>query len=1203
MGAELQPVYATHDRSSGGDKMKEIPQNIFDIGLSKRLLIEASAGTGKTYTLVALFIRLLIKEKANPEEILVVTFTRMATKELKERILNRLREVLSVLESDLDTNDDFLNDLKNFCKSDHGAVERIRRAIHDFDEIQVHTIHGFCQKILKEEALLAGTPVDIELSRDNDHQRIAAEGFWRRFIHDNSKTEEGHYTIQKLHSIGKTPELFLKAISPLLKPGEFEIEAPENIDVHDYLGRVIELRKELKRVWGEDKTAIISELENNDLSRFSSGLKNRIINMGHFLNDPHYGTDVPPYFEKFTAKYMSEADVTKSGNRRPAHTFFDLCDEYEHLMEDMCRVVPTIITEAADHIRKRIAELSRSSGIYSYDDLLNSLSDALNDEKRGNTLAGKLQRRYRFALVDEFQDTDPVQYNILQKMYQGNEVHSSLIMIGDPKQAIYGFRGADIYAYLKAVRDADSDSVYTLRRNFRSTSGLIDAVNRLFESKESPFLEDMIEFYPSIPGKDGVGLLKVLDNPVNPMQIIHCGDSTKKGDAEENVLSVTAAQIAELVQQGLNGDAIIDDRPVTGGDIAVLVSSHSTAENLKSRLRSYGVDAVTYTREKVFETDEARKMEMVMEAILDPSSRNTLENCFLTGFFGHDLKELQKHLLSDQGREHYRVLFTGLHEKWDKNGFYAAFRSLLYRHKCILNLTSFVNSERVITNLQQLAELCAIAERDHHLDAGALYRWFKDKRTHAGDDDEEQLRLESDRNLVKISTIHNSKGLQFPIVFCPDLMIGREYSRSNNKIKSLHKDGKLILNIETCSSEAGDHARLESWNESVAEEVRKTYVALTRAMNHCRVLWSSTDNSVNSGLGSLLIGTQDYNEIRSNKYKFNKDHDHNVYFAGRFRDIASAEPDLIKFITSDSLSLFTGRVTADETDISLRVKSWDGPDIIPDDRRLQSFSSLFHHDASRVAEPDYDQWLDSYIDRRDPLEVGTAKKSVFTFPRGAAAGTLIHKLFEHPEFDFTAEKQTGDFIPELLENYGFNPDWSDVLTQMMNDVCRADYSGFDLNGVSAADLVKEMEFHMPVRNIDIVDLLKIIRQGEEVESGAQYAQKAYLTGFIDLVIRQNGKYYILDYKSNYLGDSVEDYNGAALEKSIRDSGYDVQYHLYIVALIRILRKTIPDFSYDRDFGGALYLYVRGMREGQNGGIWFDKPDEQVITRLEKAMER
>jgi exodeoxyribonuclease V beta subunit len=174
---------------------------------------------------------------------------------------------------------------------------------------------------------------------------------------------------------------------------------------------------------------------------------------------------------------------------------------------------------------------------------------------------------------------------------------------------------------------------------------------------------------------------------------------------------------------------------------------------------------------------------------------------------------------------------------------------------------------------------------------------------------------------------------------------------------------------------------------------------------------------------------------------------------------------------------------------------------------------------------------------------------------------------------------------------------------MMNDVCRADYSGFDLNGVSAADLVKEMEFHMPVRIVDVEDLLKIIRQGVEAKSGAKHNQKAYLTGFIDLVIRQNEKYYILDYKSNYLGDSVEDYNGSALEKSIRDSGYDVQYHLYIVALIRILRKTIPDFSYGRDFGGALYLYVRGMRQGQSSGIWFDKPDEQVIAHLEKAMER
>lgn len=1184
--------------------MKDIPQNIFDIKLSRRLLIEASAGTGKTYTLVALFIRLLIQEKVKPEEVLVVTFTRMATKELKERILDRLREVMKAIESDEETDNAFLNNLKQVCKSDPGTIDRVRHAIRDFDEIQVHTIHGFCQKVLKEEALLAGTPVDIELSQDTDHERIAAESYWRRFIHDNSGSEAGHYTIQKLHCIAKTPDLLLEAIKPLLKPVEFQIEAPDKIDIHDYLGRVIEKKRELKRVWDADQEEINRQLVNNGISGYSTHLASRLRKLNAFLDDTHFSSDCPDSLRYFTAEYMRTKNLAKSGNQiRPDHRFFDLCDEYQLLLEDMCRVEPTILRDATEQVRKKTADQSRTSGIYSYDDLLNSLSEALNDEKRGSVLATKLQRRYRFALVDEFQDTDPVQYNIFQKIYAGDDVQSSLIMIGDPKQAIYGFRGADIYAYLKAVRDGDQESVYTLRRNFRSNAGLIDAVNTLFESKENPFLEEKIVFNPSVVGKEGVGLLEVNGEAVKPLQVIHCDDSAKKDDAMENVLNVTSEQIAELIQQGLVNKATIEDRSVTGGDIAVLVSSHSLAEKLKNRFRAYGVDAVTYTREKVFETDEARKLEMVMEAILDPSSSNTLENCLLTGFFGADLKELQHQLLSDQGRESYRQLFAELHEKWDKNGYYAAFRSLMYKHKCILNLTTFVNSERIITNLQQLAELCAIAERDHHMDASSLYRWFRNRRVNAGDDDEEQLRLESDRNLVKISTIHNSKGLQFPIVFCPDLMIGKDFGRNSDKIRTLHREDKLILNIETCSTPSKDQAKLDSWHESVAEEVRKTYVALTRAMNHCRVLWSSTPNSVNSGLGSLITDTQLFNEISSNKYTFKKGYDHGTYYTDRFRDIASAHSDNIGFVSSGELQPFTGRIAADDLEITLKIKSWEGPDLIPVERRLQSFSSLFHHDSSHVAEPDYDQWLETYIDRRDPSADGSAQKSVFTFPRGAAAGTLIHKLFEHPKFDFTTAKQSGDFIPEMLESYGFDPEWSDVLTEMLNDVCRAAYTGFDLNRVQASDLLKEMEFHLPVRNISVEELVRIIREGGEADLHAGKAQKAYLTGFIDLVIRQNGKYYILDYKSNYLGDSVEAYSRDALQKSIRDSGYDIQYHLYIVALIRLLKKTIPDFDYDRDFGGTLYLYVRGMKEGDSSGVWFDKPDEQVINRLEKVMER
>jgi len=268
---------------------------------------------------------------------------------------------------------------------------------------------------------------------------------------------------------------------------------------------------------------------------------------------------------------------------------------------------------------------------------------------------------------------------------------------------------------------------------------------------------------------------------------------------------------------------------------------------------------------------------------------------------------------------------------------------------------------------------------------------------------------------------------------------------------------------------------------------------------------------------------------------------------------------------------------------------------------LDSFSSLSSHGGD-ASQPDYDQTLDSYVSFLESRSEQKRSKNIFTFPKGATAGTAIHKLFEHESFEFATANQK-NLVPiaeEVLEQYNYGKEWSGVLQKMMRDVAAANIGDLDLSSVERNDEIREMEFHFPSSDADMGEILSIIRKDSSSEIKKNSLQN-YLTGFIDLTVRQNGKYYILDYKSNYLGDNIEDYQPEKLSKEIESANYDMQYHIYTVALKKYLKARIPDFDYARDFGGVGYLFVRGMRTGSDNGVWWVKPSEQVINRLEQYL--
>ncbi|MEX0994509.1 MAG: 3'-5' exonuclease, partial [Balneolaceae bacterium] len=705
--------------------------------------------------------------------------------------------------------------------------------------------------------------------------------------------------------------------------------------------------------------------------------------------------------------------------------------------------------------------------------------------------------------------------------------------------------------------------------------------------------------------------LNYLHDTKAPLRINYRDGVQNKAESKRHVFQLAATQVAALIDKGKREEVKIGDTPLQAGDIAILVTTNRDAETLKEYLKSRGVDSVTYSREQVFESREADRLRHLMSAVLYPSDRRRVARSLVSGFFGSEIEHLHELYQNEERWQNLVEKLRRLNERWHEAGFYPMFRKFLFEEKALTNLAKIHNSERVITNLQQLAEICSYAEQEHKFDPSGLYNWFYKQAANPQENDEQTLLLESDRQLVKISTIHNSKGLEFPVVFLPTLWDAKDLGRKGQPVAEYHDPENryhAMLNVDQGKSITRSKAEFRSHLESVAEEVRKTYVALTRAKYECRVFWSATKNSHLSGLGAALLGKEYVTHCIEKMESLEKsDRISQQFFRNKFEQFSKRLPGIISFHDPHPEESNGGKrqeISPENVRESLTLSSITLPESLYSNKQLYSFSSLIHNDPERVAEPDYDQWLEKYIERANKdRDSGEEEATIFSFPKGALAGTLIHKLFEHSEFDFRDPGNKLGFIRDNLLEYGFDEKWIQPLHKMMINVSKADYSGLNMNKVSPENLMREMEFYFDSAQLTVEDFIQVIRSGQVSAQSGRVDVKGYVTGFIDLIVRQHGVYYILDYKSNYLGDSLQDYQKEQLQEVMISTGYDIQYHLYTLALKKYLESRDPDFDYEKHFGGTYYLFVRGIRANSGSGIYQHKPELKILESLEKLLYR
>ncbi|WP_299196639.1 exodeoxyribonuclease V subunit beta [uncultured Amphritea sp.] len=1161
--------------------------------LSGRRLIEASAGTGKTYTITALYLRLLLgpdglESALRVDQILVVTFTEAATEELRDRIRSRIQDAYLVFRGAA-SSDPFLQQLRDQQDDLQRSARLLEYAGRQMDEAAIFTIHGFCQRMLRQHAFESGSLFETELITDTGPLlRQALLDCWRELIYpaDNDLSE----AIQQLWP---GPDKLQSELRPLL--GKPALQLIPQLDTDN-----------LQQQWQESQAWLrgfrqqwLDHLEQADVDLAE------LIQASGVNKNSYRKTSVPNWLAEIYAyargerRTLPETEIAKfcpallvektpAGKQVPEHPLFNLCEAF---FEHRLPLRELLLTTIRQQVEQRFNKLKQDYRLLSFDDLLSQLDAALQQDGSG-LLAEAIGRQFPVAMIDEFQDTDLLQYRIFSTLYPDSP-ERGLFMIGDPKQAIYGFRGADIFTYIKARREVTDH--YTLEVNWRSSKTMISAVNELFANSSSPFIyNDDIPFLPvKEAGKADKTPFTLYGKAPAALQFWYSGeDFVSRQDYLQQMAAACACDIDSKLRAAAEGQALIGEQVLQANDIAILVRNRGEAAAVMEALSDRGIHSVYLSgRDSVFSSREAFDLLLLLQAVAEPQDESRLRAALATSLLNYPASWLDQLSTDEQLWETLVAEFSDYREKWLQLGVLPMLRRLMRSRKLAETLQQQPQGERRLTDLLHLGEILQRASTEQE-GISALLRWYGDQLMNPnGESDEQRLRLESDSGLVTVITVHKSKGLEYPLVFLP---FACTFVKAREPLFHDEND-RLCFHLDRKDPDSLAQAE----RERLAEDLRLLYVALTRSVYGCYI-----------GLASIADGQSRKSGLQRTALGY-------LLLNGADSD-ADLQAQLDKLCSGKTMRLSPPPTTDQQRGL------FDLPEAaapvcvarkfqrrLRRDWRISSYSALVSHHSSAPALPGLD--LEVIDEKNQPeTELLESTDDIFSFPKGAQAGTFLHELFE--VIDFT-DHRTG--LVELLEQKcqiaGYETRWIPVLQQLLDDVLftplgvpddTADYLPPRLADIGTRHRLVEMEFMLPSNGLDASRLNQIIRQYDPLSQQAGALEfdtlKGMLKGFIDLVFEYRGRYYILDYKSNHLGNQPELYSGTALDNAMIEHRYDLQYQLYTLALHRLLQSRLPDYRYEDHFGGVFYLFLRGMRAGSpDSGVFHCRPSIELVEQLDR----
>ena len=1208
-----------------------------DVPLDGDLLVEASAGTGKTYALTTLVARLIVESGWRIDDLLIVTFTVAATGELRTRVRNAMRDALEVARGDRE-GAGLARDLVRRWRArridEDGIESRLADAIRDFDRANVMTIHGFCQRALTEFAFDARIPFGFGISGDGRAEVAAAtRDFWRQHIAPEPIP---------LLEVAQSDRFHLETLSEWVgahhaKPSVIRGVADFADGYASANAARLEAFQAARKAWDdpEQQKRFLEALETLRWNRNQNTERLEEVLAAFNANDP----DLLPLQN---AGYFGRLALTNKLRKRPPQELpaLSLYDHFDTLGANSGKMRELWLPDR----RRRLLEDARKSLRHdtwkyrrlSFNALLTELDHALGGEP-GAVLAERLRARYPVALIDEFQDTDRVQAGIFEKIYPPGDAHAptappkgGLMIVGDPKQSIYRFRGADVFAYLHATAHRRDMRKLTLTRNYRSSPALVAAVNAVFK-RGNPFLRpEQIQFEEVRAATRHTDGLRTRGQAVDPRPFQlrlfpgrADGKSWNKGDMNALAADQAADEIAHLLDLARDGRASIrsngTSQDLVGGDIAVLVRTGEQGRTIARKLRERSVQSVEMGIDSVFETLEATDLKHLLRALAaDPAEYNfasLLRGALATDLFGltmSDLAELQE---DDDTWARWTMWAQDWRRTWSERGVATLIRRLLFAQdtNCAAHLLEYPDGARRLTNVLHLTELMQEAEADARLSPQGLVEWLARASAHPDPGDEgAQLRLESDEHLVKIVTIHRSKGLEFPVVFCPFAWYRRQ--RRTQKTAEYHELDGDFAEILDLNPSIQAHAR--EWIEDQADELRLMYVALTRAKYRCVVTWARVTDSHNSPLAWLVhrpkLLAESTLEAQLDANAAHVRLLNGTAWLAEVERFANGASEAITTTVLDGAAAVPRRV-----DENLELPGLEPLAARNLDRGLQrirqrtSFSALTSDmgaattsaEHEEVDQPDHDQDDPAIEDQSETPSVEPEDRlDVFTFPSGFRPGNCLHEIFER---NVEPGADLDEICRDVLAKYRIDTRWVRVARTMVENTLNAPLEGpvdgsvFRLAQVERP--ISEMEFHLPLNGMDRASLARCFtahgyRHGIP-ESSSDI--DGFLHGFVDVVAQHGERWYVMDYKSNWLGDNIHAYSGQALRDAMAAHGYAAQYLFYLTALHRFLRLRLPDYDYERHIGGVFYLFLRGMSPDLPGnGVYHDAPTRECIEAID-----
>lgn len=1154
-------------------------------------LIEASAGTGKTYTIAILYLRLLLGldehgKCSRPlcvKNILVVTFTEAAIKEIRDRIRNNIHRMkLACINQQSD--DPLLLSILNNINCLSQAIVYLSIAEKQMDEASIFTIHGFCQHVLKystveSSLLLQHTIIEDEFLL----QKKVTTNFWRKYCYPLPVS-----IVRIIQQYWEGPEQLLKEILPYLHgdlPILFKCSYTINETITERHSCILMSINTLKNQWSQSTQIICQNIKTLFINNKIYNNKNIILwidKINQWVKQPTDDYQIPKelkYFRKVTLESKLKTNITT-----PCLLF----DLIENFFQQQYSLREFIFVLALKKIRYNLELEKQYQRKMGFDDLLNYLDVALK-RKDGLTLANTIRMHHPVAMIDEFQDTDPQQYRIFSTLYK-KQINCGLLLIGDPKQAIYSFRGADIFTYMYARTDIDS--YYTLNINWRSSTSMVHAINYLFQSKLS-FVFKNISYLPLDAAVCNNELKLIVNQKIQPALCIWMqpGTAVNSNEYQMFMANYCSMSIRNLLNMSYHGNAWLQGpnkkkHLVKASDITVIVRNHKEATLISDALARLNISAMYLSNhDSVFKTLEAKELLWILQAILTPEYDHKLQCALATSLLGINANIIYSLNNNEYCLEQYIHEFIEYRKFWKINGILAMLKKLItdYNITNKLLLNGYRNKLNNLLHMGELLQEISMQIKNEY----ALVRWLLLQiNLPQSEVVNQQVKLDRDQNLVTIITIHKSKGLEFPLVFLP---FAADFRIQKKSLFHDRQSYKVVLDL----SNQSENLKLAE-EERLAEDLRLLYVAITRAVYQCNIGLAPIVNRLTKNISTTdlhlsaigyLIQQQQKLDVKS-LYKKLKELELN---SKNNIKICEVVPIPRKSLKDNLIPILHKYIS---NNISCKDNIW----------QITSYSDLQKYNDQQTSQ--FPLKLSYMHLTKKHKQQNNIELTPHTFIRGSSSGIFLHHLLEL--IDFTSSIDV-NWISLQMKQYDIDQIWLPMLITWIKQIINTplNTAGLSLSHLRRQDCKSELKFYLSIDNtIHSHKLDELCRYYDLLSFRCPPLKtpqiQGMLKGCIDLVFYWNNRYYLLDYKSNWLGQDNCAYTQQSIEYTMMYHRYELQYQLYTLALHRFLRQRLTTYDYQHDFGGIFYLFLRGMNgDKHTKGIYYSLPQTEFIMHLDK----